>query len=58
MTNITINSGCTKLTFPTKPVVKKFKVAKARSYMTFRGSKDPAGQKHTAGCEVMKKVDI
>ena len=35
-----IHGGCTKLTLRTKSVA-EFKVAKARSYMTLRDSKDP-----------------
>ena len=41
MTNIALHSSHTKVTLPVKSLVEEFKVAKARSFMTLRDSKDP-----------------
>jgi len=41
MTNIALHSSRTKLTLPVKSLVEEFKVAKVRSVMTLRDSKDP-----------------
>ncbi len=41
LTNIAIHSRSTKLKLSVQSLVKEFKVAKARSFMTLRDSKDP-----------------
>ena len=41
MTNVALHSSQTKLTLPVKSLVEEFKVAKCRSFMTLRDSKDP-----------------
>ena len=40
LTNVAIHSSRTKLTLPVRSVVEEYKVAKARSFMTLRDSKD------------------
>ena len=62
LTNVAIHSSRTKLTLPVRSVVEEYKVAKARSFMTLRDSKDPvvkniqpdvkSGRKWTASAAV------